>query len=85
MVAVPLKRENAQFLRGSELHTVEHAVRAGFLSVPEGPRTVGTLTQLGGLEALTWIYINLPFFRNKSVQETVLSNVRCNNSLNGAP
>ena len=26
--------------------------------------------QLGGSEALTCLYVNLPFFRNKSVQET---------------
>ena len=29
--------------------------------------------QLGGSEALTCLYINLPFFRNKSVQEIALS------------
>ena len=29
--------------------------------------------QLGGSETLTRLYVNLPFFRNKSVQETALS------------
>ena len=29
--------------------------------------------QLGGSEALTCLYVNLPFFCNKSVQETALS------------
>ena len=29
--------------------------------------------QLGGSEALTCLYVNLPFFRNKSVRETALS------------